>query len=321
MGDPAGIVQMLEELSYYEGKSDAFRGKAFKKAADSIKVAMSQGLVVRSGVDVAHLQGVGKSTVAAVDEYLRTGHVQRLDVLKPPDEKINTIRLFKSIHGIGDVHAEQFYNRGFRTLYDLWYKAELTHAQKMGIMWRLHLEVKIPRAEMNQINTFLKGILSNITWEMAGSYRREEPESSDIDLLILESPGVTLDYIVNLLKPYLPATLAQGESKYMGIIRLNDSSIAHRIDIRMATKEAWPYSLMYFTGSGRFNVLMRERAIQLGLKLSEYDITVTDLAKAQTVYGPGFIRVPLLTNEREIFQLLGVGYIEPKNRKKNIVGL
>lgn len=319
--DPAGVVPMLEELAYYEGKTDTFRGKAFKEAADTIKVAVSQGLVIRSGKDVGYLKGVGKSTVAAVDEYMRTGRVQRLENLKPADEKINAIKLFKTVYGVGDVNAEAFYIRGYRTLHDLWYKADLTEGQKIGIMWRLHLEIKIPRAEMTIINTHIKRVLGNITWEMAGSYRREEPTSGDVDLLILEEPGVTLERVVNLLRPWLPATLAHGEHKYMGIFRLSDQHVGHRIDIRMASKEAWPYSLMYFTGSGRFNILMRERAISLGLKLSEYDITVTDMTKAQGVYGPNFRTVPLLTSEAQIFQLLGVPYKEPRDRKKMLVSL
>ena len=44
------------------------------------------------------------------------------------------------------------------------------------------------------------------------------------------------------------------------------------LDIIETTKEDYPFALLYFTGSGPFNVKMRKQALSLGYSLNEYGL-------------------------------------------------
>ena len=43
-------------------------------------------------------------------------------------------------------------------------------------------------------------------------------------------------------------------------------------DLRVVNDDQFPFALNYFTGSKEHNVAMRQRAIQYGLKLNEYEL-------------------------------------------------
>ena len=118
-----------------------------------------------------------------------------------------------------------------------------------------------------------------------------------------------MDGVISLLKEYLPVILAKGPTRFAGIFRLSEDYIGHRIDIRLVKPESWPYALLYFTGSQRFDILMRQRAIDLGLKLNEYGL-YDNLGQPQYA-----------TNEKEIFDILQVAYLEPVERTKTLLNL
>src|SRR5690606_7834094 len=128
-----------------------------------------------------------------------------------------------------------------------------------------------------------------IKWTIAGSYRRGESSSGDIDLLVESRDDLDMDVLLSLLDNIIVATLAKGEKKFMGMLRLSDEYYGHRIDIRLVDPNEYVYALMYFTGSEQFNVLMRNRAIEFGLTLNEYD-----LSDGKNYYPA--------TNEKDIFK-------------------
>lgn len=314
------LAETLDTIAeYYVMTRDTYRAKAFANAAAKIA---AHPIGITSGSQARReLTGIGESIQSAIDEYMatydedkETGTITRLQELEArfddPGRKAS-ISLFRSIYGIGPVSAVKFYTQGLRTLQDLWERGNLNEAQKLGIIWRLHIDLRIPRAEMDLINQTIGSILNpyGIKWAIAGSYRREEQSSGDIDVLIESRPDLNMDGVIHLLKPYLPATLAQGPTKFMGMFRLDEQHNAHRIDIRLIEASQYGYSLMYFTGSQRFNILMRQRAIELGLTLNEYGLFDQEgrLYPAET--------------EEEIFNLLRVRYIPPIERIKTINAL
>jgi DNA polymerase/3'-5' exonuclease PolX len=305
--DLADILSLL--ASYYVMAGDTYRAGAFTKASNKIA---DYDKVILSGAQARNeLSGVGASTESIIDEYISTGKVQRLiDLETQFNEQKHVIDYFRSFYGIGPVTAVNFYNQGFRTLEDLWYKANLTDAQKIGIIWREHMELRIPREEMNLINNKLLEYLSpySINFTIAGSYRRGELSSGDIDVLVESRSDIDMETLVALLEPILPATLALGPTVYRGIIRLSDQHPGHRIDIRLIPKENWYPALMYFTGSQYFNILMRQRAIELGYTLNEYGLYKNNIAQT-------------INSEEDIFRILRVTYISPTERTKQIHSL
>jgi len=304
------LADMLNLIaSYYTIARDTYRARAFNNA--SVKIAAHQYAILSGAQARQELTGIGDSIQTAIDEYIATGTIQRLQELQArfPDRK-ETIDFFRSFYGIGPVTAVKFYDQGLRTLEDLWFRGNLNEAQKIGIMWREHIGVPIPRAEMDSINVKIGSILDpyGIYWVIAGSYRRGEPSSNDIDLLVESRPDLNMDGLISLLRPILPANLAVGKTKYMGLIRLSEDVNGHRIDIRLVEPNSFAAALMYFTGSQRFNILMRQRAIELGMTLNEY----------------GLFRAgaPLpITSEENIFTALRVQYLTPEQRTRTLNAL
>lgn len=296
---------------YYTMARDTYRAKSFNTASQQI--GQYPKPIVSGAQAKKEIKGVGDSIATAIDEYLQNGTIQRLETLKQEflDQR-KVIDWLLSFYGIGPVKALQLYNAGVRTLEDLWYKGDLTDAQKIGFMWREHIPLKIPRDEMELINQRIKTILDpyQLKWTIAGSYRRGEPSSGDIDLLVEARPDLSMDGLVHLLQPILPATLANGPKKYMGIVRIGDNFNGHRIDIRIIEPASYAYGLMYFTGSQRFNILMRQRAIDMGLILNEYGLyRMSDESSYPA------------NDEHEIFSHLRVKYLSPEQRTRTLPNL
>jgi len=306
------IADILEEIGlYYEIEGDQYRKKSFLNGAGIVRNYKDQ---ITSGNDVSNIYGIGKSISEVIDEYLASGKVKRLEVLREKYKKQKeTFEYFRSFYGIGAVKAADLVRLGYTTLSQLWDDKDkiLTKAQQDGIFWRNHINVRIPREEMNIINDEISSIFGNsgFNWVMAGSYRREEESSGDIDILIENNGNITMDDIYEMLSGYIPTVLAKGTKKLAGIFRLSDEYYGHRIDILLVEPENWPFALLHFTGSGRFNVLMRDRARSFCWKLSEYSLLNENGDKI------------LVNNEEDIFIALGVAYLKPKYRKKNLVSL
>lgn len=310
------LADVLELIAnYYIMEREAYRARAFSNA--SAKIA-EHPVKILSGAQARReiATGIGDSIQSAIDEYIRTkeetgtGTIERLKNLENRSgDRKNIIDYFSSFYGIGPVTAVKFYNQGFRTLEDIWFKANLTDAQKLGILWRDHLVLRIPREEMDLINEKLKSMLDKyeIKWNIAGSYRREEPSSGDIDILVESRDDLNMEGLIQILQPILVGTLAQGQTKFMGILRLDDKHNGHRIDIRLINKNSYAAALMYFTGSQHFNILMRQRAMELGMTLNEYGL----------FYNDGRVP-PTINSEEDIFAILRVKYLAPVQRTRTL---
>lgn len=313
--DLAEILGLI--ASYYYIARDTYRARTYSNASAKI-ASFQQGIISGAQARKELKGGIGDSVEADINEYLSnydvetgSGTLGRLQQLETKFAHIReVVNYFRSFHGIGPVTAVKFYNLGYRTLDDLWFKASLTDAQKIGIMWRDHINLRIPRDEMNLINTTLGSVLNTygIRWSIAGSYRRQEESSGDIDVLVESKADLNMHGVVQILQGYLPAILAQGEKFFMGIFRLSDQYNGHRIDIRLIDNSSFPAALLYFTGSQKFNILMRQRAIELGMTLNEYGLF--DKQAAHPV-----------TSEEDIFRILKVKYIPPEARTKFIDNL
>lgn len=313
----ARILGKIGEL--YTLERDTYRTKTFLDAANAIRAYRGE---ITSGKQAASvLPRIGPSLIKEIDQILKIGTTDRLEQLevKHPEisEKEKIIKEFKTIHGIGEASAEKFYQAGCRTILDIGSKCAhmLTEAQRLGILYSEHFKLKIPREEIDVIKNILTQLFDqidpNLEWQIVGSYRRGELESGDIDILIKSTPTVNLSIIVNKINAYgyLRGTLALGLSKYMGIFQLDQSRAARRLDLLIIDPEEWTTALMYFTGSQRFNILMRQRAKDLGYRLNEHAL-IDNLGNAI-----------LVSTEEDIFNVLGIKYLTPEERVRDLVQL
>ena len=58
----------------------------------------------------------------------------------------------------------------------------------------------------------------------------------------------------------------------MGLCKLSSRSKARRIDIRFIAYQSKAAAMLYFTGSGTFNEIMRSEALKKNYTINEYGI-------------------------------------------------
>ena len=105
----------------------------------------------------------------------------------------------------------------------------------------------------------------------AGSLRRSKEIIGDIDLLASSrNPAAVIDFFTS--KPGIISVTAKGETKASVVL-----AGGIQADLRVVSDAEFPFALAYFTGSKEHNIVMRQRAIQRGLRLNEYGLFKSDV--------------------------------------------
>lgn len=158
------------------------------------------------------------------------------------------------------------------------------------------------RSIADELARFLQSLAGVARVEVAGSLRRGRETIKDLDLLVQLSPGASPEPIMAAVRgmPIVRELIGSGETKTS--VRL-DSGIA--VDVRVVEPSAWPYALLYFTGSKEHNVVMRRRAREHGYSLNEYALTPVD----------GAAPPHPMSTEEEVFAFLGLDFIAPALRE------
>ena len=137
----------------------------------------------------------------------------------------------------------------------------------------------------------------------AGSLRRFRETIGDIDFLVsTRNPAAIIDYFAT--QPGVLSISARGETKTSVIL---EGGI--QADLRVVADAEFPFALAYFTGSKEHNIVMRQRAIQRGLRLNEYGL----FRSAVETRDPHLLLA--CKTEAEIYQTLDLPYIEPELRE------
>ncbi len=308
---------------YKQEPSKKFNAIALQKAIKSIE---TYDKLIESGEQMKNeFKGIiGDKIAIRIDEILATQHLSELNSLKSSESnqliiEKNAFELFSNITGVGPVRARQWIDQKIYTLEDLQKKIQdkeikITHHIEIGLMYYNDLLERIPKDEMKEMNKKIKSYLKKIDKEyiysICGSFRRNEPSSGDIDILVSHpnkdciSLG-DLKKIVEYMKEkkfIIDELTKEGNTKFMGICKIG--SLARRIDIRMIPYESYFYALLYFTGSKEFNLKMRNQAISMGMHLSEYSLVNTINPEDKHI----------VHSEEEIFQALKMEYVKPEFR-------
>ena len=89
----------------------------------------------------------------------------------------------------------------------------------------------------------------------------------------------------------------------MGFCKLNNKSLARRIDMLFIDYKSYYSSILYFTGNKYFNLYVRQKLLQKKMSLNEYYLK--NLVTNEIIY---------LKSEKEIFDILEMNYLEPFER-------
>jgi DNA polymerase (family 10) len=160
---------------------------------------------------------------------------------------------------------------------------------------RVHLGVAYPAArDLVAVLADLPQV-QRVTY--AGSLRRFRATIGDLDILAAtHQPSDVMAAFQRL--PQIESVLQSGETKAR--VRLLNGL---EVDLRCLESKQWGTALQYFTGSQAHNVKMRELAHKRGFSLNEYQLAGDDGS------------VILCSEEEEVYQALGLPYIEPELRE------
>ena len=126
--------------------------------------------------------------------------------------------------------------------------------------------------------------------------RRGGETSGDLDILASGAATTLAEAFTKF--PLVERVLANGGSKASVLLRGG-----YQADLRIVAPDQRGAALQYFTGSKAHNIALRDRALERGWKLNEYglfDVEDKSIASA---------------TEQEIYQALGLAYIEPELRE------
>ena len=306
------IIENLEIL--YENElinGNNFKANAYKKSLTNIK---NTDIKIKNLDDIKTIDGIGKSILDKIKEIFETCKLKAVEELLK-DPKYILAKKLLNIYGIGPAKIKELLDV-ISTFDDLKLdenKHLLNDKQHIGLKYYEDLLLRIPKAEANKHNTFIKKTLTkinkNIEFEMVGSYRRNLKTTGDIDILIKYDPEFNLKiFIENMISSgYIKETLANGKNKFMGICKLNDKLPARRIDILVSNEDNYYFALLYFTGSYKFNIYMRNISLEKGLSLSEYGFKDNKTKKLIDTSS-------IIKNEKDIFEYLKIDYLEPDKR-------
>jgi len=116
-------------------------------------------------------------------------------------------------------------------------------------------------------------------------------------------------------KNIIKETLADGNTKFMGISKLPSYPTHRHIDIIETSRDEYPFAVLYFTGSGGFNSYMRSIALSKGYSLNEHCMSYKKDKKcitSSTIFSE--IGKPVFEEEKDIFDFLDMKYLLPELR-------
>jgi DNA polymerase/3'-5' exonuclease PolX len=298
---------IIENLTILQKTSKAEEGGAFKSRVYAKAIAtLTAGGPIHSMEDVptAKHVGIGDKVRLKIQEILETGSLQAAEVAKTKAPEAR--ELFENIYGVGPKKAAEL-AATYSSIADLRAAVAaktltLTRNQLIGLRVYEDLLLRIPRPEMLEHEKVIKSLIPDAT--LVGSFRRGLATSGDIDVIV----SGPLKTIIESFKAsgYLTDILAEGESKCLAVCRLPGlpGLPYRRIDFLSTPKNEVPFSLLYFTGSDRFNVAMRAKASDMGYRLNEHGL----LQIKMNIFVSG------IKTEKDIFKCLGMDWVEPCDR-------
>lgn len=160
------------------------------------------------------------------------------------------------------------------------------------------------RAVVERILPALQALPDVARAEAAGSFRRGMETVGDLDFIVASSnPAPIMEWFVGM--EGISEVTAHGETK--SSIRMEGGMQA---DLRVVPTEQFYFALHHFTGSKDHNVRMRQKALSMGLSLSEWGLRPEEEKNATRKKGP-----VSASSEEDVFKALGLSYVPPALRE------
>src|SRR5580704_4648786 len=298
---------------------DGFRIRSYRNGASAIEgyPESISAILTNPERKVTDVPGIGKGLAVVLHQIETRGSCDKRDelLLKFPPAALE----FLKIQGLGPKGiALLFEHFRIATMDEL---EQLCREQKLRTLPRMgaKLEEKVLRSieqYKKRSGRFLLNFADNAAHELtaylsdiggidaitpAGSLRRGRETIGDLDLLVTgPNAAAALDRVA--ANPRVHEVLGRGPNKTS--VKLGREGL--QVDVRALEHANFGAAMQYFTGSKEHNVALRQRAVRMGLKLSEYGLFRAD----------DDVRVAGETEE-DVYRALGLDWIPPELRENS----
>jgi DNA polymerase (family 10) len=292
--DKSEVAAVLEEIAVLlelQGENP-FRANAYAKAGRTIAQLESNIEDVIKAGTLDQIPGIGETLRDKITMLVTTGKLPFYDDLKAktPPGWMQMLRL----PGMGPKKVKMLSDQlGIDTLAKLkeacdkgtvaklkgfGEKTQKNILEGLAFLDQMGNRVRLDQAMMiaDSIVVELKKIPGIHRMELCGSVRRRKETIRDIDILVsasVESAAPIMDAFVKLSN--VQKVVGHGPTKSsvtLAGIDHNTQRVLINADLRVVSDEQFPFALNYFTGSKEHNIRLRQRAIDYGYKLNEYDL-------------------------------------------------
>jgi len=320
--DKKDIVEVLERIgTMMEIKGEnPFKIRAYSAGARTLQTMEEDlGEVIEAG-RLGDIPGIGKALTEKIETLYTTGELEFYDklVASVPSGLMDLL----DIPGLGGKKIKVLHEK-----LDVDSIESLTVACQEGKVAELKgfgkkTEEKIlsgiknreayaarhlwwdARSVVEKILPGLEGLPEVERVEAAGSFRRGMETVGDLDFLVASSnPAPIMDWFTSM--DGIAEVTAHGDTK--SSIRLEGGMQA---DLRVVPSEQFYFALHHFTGSKDHNVRMRQKALSIGLSLSEWGLRPEEEKDSSRKAGP-----VEANSEEDIFKALGLQYVPPSLRE------
>jgi DNA polymerase (family 10) len=315
----SAIADALEELGdlYELDGAIVHRVLAYRTGARAVREApVSVAALAREG-RATELAGIGETLQEKILALSETGTIPAMEKLRAklpsgliaitrlPGVGPKRVRLLHSALGIDSLESLREAAlagklRGVKGLGPK-FEASVLDALERGVAERPAPRLLLPRAlQVGQalVDGLTEAGGAGTRVLIAGSARRMADSVKDIDLIAVTRKPVALAKGLAGLAEVEQVTSA-GRAGARG-----RSHSGASIDLRIAKPAQLGNLLQHFTGSAKHNAALREAAVRAGLHVSEYGVSDDATGTATTC-----------ASEREVYELLGLAYIEPELRE------
>ena len=271
LAEPLAKLVAEERLGTIKGCGEALQQKITELVTtgrlayyEELKASVPPGLL-----EILRIPGLGPKKVRALQDQLGIVSVDQLEAACESGK-------VAALDGFGEDAGEDPMGIRFRRTYASRHLFSDTWAVAEPILERLRGHPEVVRCSV------------------AGSLRRSRETVGDLDFVVSSAqPAGVIGAFAE--QPGVIEVIARGETKVSVVL-----TGGIQADLRVVSDAEFASALAYFTGSKEHNIVMRQRAIQRGLRLNEYG-----LFRAQEETRDPALRIECRTEE-ELYGELGL---------------
>ena len=310
----AEILERIALLLELKGENP-FKVRAYRQGAETVLAMEGDVVELAKNDGLKGIKGIGDALRDKLGELAKTGSLGFYENLKK--EFPETVFALFEIQGLGPKKIKAMYDAlGVDSLEKL--KAACEEGKVAALPgFGAKTQAKIlegmaanekfaDRFRLGSVTALVEGMLETLRLHpevsrvaVAGSYRRAKETVGDLDFLVATKEGALVCEDFTTL-PQVESVIACGDTK--ASVRLHNGM---HCDLRAVKNSEFPFALQYFTGSKEHNVALRSLALKKGWSLNEYGLNPLNPEETP----------PRVEEEKDIYRLLGLQYIEPELRE------